>query len=48
MKINTCTKISLRKTKKSMPRKLVALKYFILYQCIDKLLHLLYAISEIY
>ena len=33
MKINTCTKISLSKTRKSMPQKLVHLKYFILYRC---------------
>ena len=31
MKINTCTKVSLSKTTKSMPRKLIPLKYFILY-----------------
>ena len=33
MKINTCTKISLSKTRKSMPPKLVPLKCFILYRC---------------
>ena len=32
MKINTCTNVSLRKTTKSMPRKLIPLKYFILYR----------------
>ena len=32
MKINTCTKISLSKTRKTMPQKLVPLKYFLLYR----------------
>ena len=33
MKINTSTKIYQSKARKSMPRKLVPLKYFILYGC---------------
>ena len=33
VKINTRTKISLSKTRKSIPQKLVPLKYFILYRC---------------
>ena len=33
MKINTCAKASLSKTRKSMPQKLVPLKYFILCRC---------------
>ena len=33
MTFNTCAKISLSKTWNSMPRKLVPLKYFILYRC---------------
>ena len=46
--INTCTKISLSKTRKSMPRKLVPLKFFLLYGCIYVALDLLYTISELY
>ena len=42
MKISTCSKILLSKTRKSMPRKLVPLFYT------KVVLHLLYTISECY